>query len=391
MNAKEKLEPPPSKEVMFDYLQSIYNDVSAPGSFQGVNKLYKAVKDDGVYRITLSDIEDWLSTNKSYTMYRPVKKVNKRSKVLVSGIDDQFEADLASLDKEKYVTANEGYKFLLVVIDVFSRFLWVRALKDKSATSVIAAFEDIFKSSNRLPRRMRSDRGTEFTAIETKKYFKRKGIHQIFTSNELQANYAERVIKTLKTKIFRYLETVSTPRYIDVLQDIVKSYNNTWHNGIRSKPKEVNKSNEKRLWWQMYWPRETFEQETKRLNKRKQHFKFKIGDFVRISLTKYDFMREYSAKWTGEIFIIASRFLREGSIDLYTVTDYEGEKLEGTFYRNELQKIKQNPADFFLVDEFLGERNNGKEVKVSYKSWPTKFNRWIKRNSLVKKDIIAAK
>ena len=377
---------PPSKEVMFDYLSTLYNDVSGggAGSFQGINKLYKAVKEDRVYNITYSQIEKWLSTNKGYSLHKPVKKVKRRNRVMVSGMDDQFEADLASLDKEIYVKENDGYKYLLVVIDVFSRYLWVKPLKDKSASNVISAFDDIFKSSQRIPKRIRTDRGTEFTSAETKAFFRRKGIKQLFTSNELQANYAERVIKTLKSKLYRYLASVNKFRYIDVLQNMVKSYNNTWHTGIKSKPKDVNKVNEKRLWWQMYWPRETFAEETRRLNEKKHPYKFRVGDFVRLSLTKTKFMREYSAKWTGEIFIVSSRFLREGNIDLYKVTDYEGEHLSGSFYRNELQKVNQNPFEFFVVDEILGERNKGKEIKVSYRSWPSKFNRWIKKEILLK-------
>ena len=380
-----KVERPPSKTVMNDYLASMYNDISGPGSFQGINKLYKAVKDDGVYQINYSEIKDWLSTNKAYTLHKDVKKVKKRTRVMVSGIDDQFEADLAAMDKESFVKQNDGIKFLLVVIDVFSRFLWVRALKDKSASTVTKAFDDIFKDSKRLPRRLRTDRGTEFTSAETRSFFKRKRVHQIFTANELQANFAERVIKTLKNKIFRYLDTQKSLRYIDVLQDLVKSYNNTWHTGILSKPKDVNEKNEKRLWWQMYWPLETFGEETRRLKNRRKTFRYNVGDFVRISLKKTALMREYNQKWTEEVFIIASRFLRDGSVDLYRVTDYEGEQLTGTFYRNELQKINQKPIEFFKVEEILGERKNGKEIKVSYKSWPTKFNRWIKREQLMER------
>ena len=387
--AEKKLDAPPSKEVMFDYLKTMYNNVSGPGSFQGVNKLYRAVKDDGVYRITQSQIQDWLSTNKTYTMHKAVKKVKKRTKVKVAGVDDQFDADLAILDTEVLVKANDGFKFLLVMIDVFSRYLWVKPLKDKSAENVIRAFDDIFKKSKRIPRRLRTDRGSEFTAGETRKFFARKGVHQIFTSNELQANYAERVIKTIKGKIKHFGESVGHGRYIDELPNMIESYNNTFHEGILAKPKDVKAENEKQHWWRINWPNETFEEETKRLNAKK-FFKYKAGDFVRITLTKDRFTRAYSAKWTGEVFIVKSRFLREGSVDLYKVTDYEGEELKGTFYRNELQKITGNPVDWFIVDEILGERHGGNEVKVSYKYWPTKFNRWIKKELLEKRNITSS-
>lgn len=381
---KVDLEPPPSKEVMHDYLQTMYNNVESAGSFQGVNKLYDSVQNDGVYKINVAQIENFLETSKTYTMNKPSKKVRKRVRVMVAGLDDQFDVDLASMDKYIYVRANDEYKFLLVVIDIFSRYLWVRPLKDKTALNVIAAFDDIFRKSGRLPRRIRSDRGSEFTAAETQNYFRRKGINQIFTANEMQANYAERVIKTLKSKINKYMVNVNSKRYIDVLQDLVKAYNNTWHYGIKLEPKNVTRENERRLWWQMYWPGETFNEEKLRLNKKRNLFKFEIGDFVRLSLRKQKFQREYNEKWTGEVFIVAKRFLREGSIDVYRVTDYEGEEVKGSFYRNELQRTKQRPDTLFIVDEILGERENGEEIKVSYQSWPKKFDRWIEKDTLQK-------
>ena len=68
------------------------------------------------------------------------------------------------------------------------------------------------------------------------------------THNEKQANYVERLIKTIKNKIRRYMSQKRTERYIDVLQDMVNSYNKTWHSGIQSEPIIVNKNNEKKLW-----------------------------------------------------------------------------------------------------------------------------------------------
>ena len=81
---------------------------------------------------------------------------------------------------------------------------------------------------------------------------KSKNITHFVTHNEKQANYVERFIKTIKNKIFKYVVEKNSPRYIEVLPKIVHSYNR-----IRSEPINVNKTNEKQLWWQMYWPKET--------------------------------------------------------------------------------------------------------------------------------------
>ena len=90
-------------------------------------------------------------------------------------------------------------------------------------------------------------------------------------------DYVERFIKTLKSKIYRYMVEKNSPRYIDVLPKIVDSYNRTWHSGIQSEPINVNKKNEKQLWWQMYWPREPYDKDKK---KHEIKYAFKVGDRV---------------------------------------------------------------------------------------------------------------
>ena len=99
----------------------------------------------------------------------------------------------------------------------------------------------------------------------------------------------------------------NTHRYIDVLQKIVTSYNHTWHSGIRSEPVNVNKQNEKQLWWQMYWPKEPY---VKNEKKEKIKFDFNVGDRVRTTYIRKPFQHEYDSKWTGEIFKISRRFIR---------------------------------------------------------------------------------
>jgi len=376
-----KLKKITTPQLLNDYLSSVYNNVKKPGSFLGVEKLYDAVQNEGIYKITYNEIKKWLQKHEPYSLNRAVKRVKNRNRVIVTGIDDQFETDLADLSDELYVKANNGIKYLLVVIDVFSRFVWVRTLKDKKPESIISAFKNIFKISKRIPRRLRSDRGSEFTANAVQKFMKSKNIAQLFTANEVQANYAERVIKTLKSKIFRYVVNNNTFQYSKVLQQIVHSYNNTWHHGVRAKPSEVTKKNENRLWWQMYWPDTSYLKELKK----SKTFRFEIGDKVRISLRRSAFQREYDQRWSGEIFIVAWRFMRERITPVYKLQDYESEDISGTFYENELQKVTVPNDELFQISKILERKRQGKTVlvKVSYKHWPSKFNRWIKESEIV--------
>ena len=353
-----------------EYLKKIYFNPQNAGSFEGVEKLYKQVKKDGKYNLSKSKIKKWLQNQKSYTLNRRVNRNFKRGKVIVEGIDDQFDADLASMSD--YEKRNDGYKYLLVVIDIFSRYAWVEPMKNKNADTIVQAFEKIL-SEGRIPRKLRTDAATDFTSKKFQNLMKEKNINHFTTHNEKQANYVERLIKTLKNKIRRYMSEKRTERYIDVLKNLVTSYNNTWHSGIQSEPVNVNKNNEKKLWWQMYWPTEM------KLKKKKKRnpFKFKVGDKVRISLLRTSFQREYDNKWSYEIFKIIRRYIRQDQ-PIYIITDWFGERVKGTFYQPELQKVDVNNKPW-NIEEVLDTDGVGRNLRylVKWLGWPEKFNSWI--------------
>ena len=238
------------------YLEEIYFNPEHPASFEGPKRLYESVKKEGKFKISHSKIKQWIQKQESYSRNKGVKRQFERGRVIVAGIDDQFDADLASLSL--YADDNDGFKYLLVVIDIFSHYAWVEPIKDKTSNQIVNAFNKIL-SEGHVPKRLRSDGAKDFTSECFKENLKSKDIVHIVTHSEKQANYVERFIKTLKSKIFRYMIEKNSPRYIDILQKIVDSYNRTWHSGIRSEPINVTKQNERRLWWQMYWPREKYD------------------------------------------------------------------------------------------------------------------------------------
>lgn len=360
-----------------EYLKKVYFNPRHAGSYQGIDKLLDTIKIDGQYDIKRNKIASWLQDQPAFSLNKSLKRNFKRARVIVSGIDDQFEADLMSL--RQYVDSNDGIEYLLAVIDVFSKHAWVKPLKNKKANDVIAAFENIFNESGRIPRRIRSDRGSEFTSKLTKEYLHNKGIHQFFTNNEKQANFVERFIKTFKSKLRRYMTNHSTERYIDILSDLIYSYNNTYHSTIGEIPANVDESNEKRLWWQMYWPKEGYNVKKKSQKKKRPHFKYNVGDFVRMSHLRSSFQREYDNRWTGEIFTIQKRFIRQG-IPMYKLKDFQDESIDGSFYQAELQQVHMNKNQLFEIEEELKERTTSKgetEVLVKYKHWPKKFNEWV--------------
>ena len=193
-------------------------DPSHPASFSNPHTLYKAVKKKGKHKISHFQIKKWIQKQESYSKNKSVKRKFQRGRVIVAGIDDQFDADLASL--VYYADDNDGYKYLLVVIDIFSQYSWVEPLKDKAASQIVNAFDKIL-SGGRIPKRLRTDAAKDFTSEKFQTFVRGKNIVHFVTHNEKQANYVERFNKTLKSPLSKYMIEKNTCRYIDVLQKIV--------------------------------------------------------------------------------------------------------------------------------------------------------------------------
>lgn len=147
----------------------------------------------------MSKIKMFLQNQDAYSLQKKVRRKGfKRRRVVVQGLDYQWEADLA--DVQNLSEHNDGIKFLLVIVDVFSRFLWVRPLKDRKAKSVIEAFKDVLVGPRR-PRAIRTDKGSEFYNRFLQQYLKDQGIKIFYALSETKANFAKRYIQTLKKKI----------------------------------------------------------------------------------------------------------------------------------------------------------------------------------------------
>ena len=127
---------------------------------------------------------------------------------------------------------NKGIKYLLCVIDFFSKYALVVPLKDIKGASVVNAFQSILDKSGRKPNKIWVDQGSEFYNHNFKEWLANNDISLYSTYNEGKSVVAERFIRTLKNKLYKHMATVSKNVYYDILDDIVKKYNNTWHSTI---------------------------------------------------------------------------------------------------------------------------------------------------------------
>ena len=165
---------------------------------------------------------------------------------------------------------NKGFRFLLCVIDIFSKYGWVVPLKGKKGGSIVNAFQKILKKSDRKPDKIWVDKGSEFYNSSFKKWLKDNDIEMYSIHNERKSVVAERCIRTLKAKIYKYMTSVSKNVCINKLDDIVGEYNNTYHKTIKMKPVDV-KDNK-----YIVFKKEVNDKDPK----------FKVGDHVRISKYK---------------------------------------------------------------------------------------------------------
>ena len=251
-------------------------------------------------------------------LHKPIIKKFEKRKVHAAFKDNIWGADLA--DMQLLSRYNKGIRFLLCVIDIFSKYAWVVPLKAKKGISIVKAFQIILKQSNRKPNKIWVDKGSEFYDAFLKKWLRDNDIVMYSARNEGKSVVAERFTKTLKIKIYKYMTSISKNVYIDKLDDIVNEYNNTYHTTIKMEPIDV-KDN-------------TYINTDKEINNKDP--KFKVSDRVRISKYKNIFAKGYTSNWAEEVFV--TKKVKSTVPWTYVIIDLNGEEIIGTFYEKELQK-----------------------------------------------------
>lgn len=308
----------------------MYTSPANPAAFSGLTGFTKNNK-------KLNNISQ-IKNLEAYSLHKYRRKKFQRRKTIASEIDEFWQVDL--IDLSKLAWHNKGLKFLLCIIDVLSRYAWVVPLSNKKADSCRDAFKKIFESK-RIPKYIYSDWGNEFKG-SCKELFKKYNVTHIDSNSANKASIVERFNRTLKEKMWRYFTHNNTKTYVDVLDDLVSNYNNSFHRSIKMKPIEVCEQNLETV-------KNTLYSENSELNDYIVDFKFKIGDYVRIPTDKTIFEKGYAPKWSKEIYIIYQ--LNPTDPSTYKIKSLENEEFDWNFYLEELQKVSQTefPFDTFKV------------------------------------------
>ena len=255
-----------------NYLNQTYS-----GSYSGLTgflKNRKKWKDP-------NEVSKELRKLRGFALHGDVRYKFPRRRIMVSFIGEMWASDLKQLSEEDAEVNKVGY--LLVVVDAFSKYAYARTLKDKTAKHMINAFKSIIREAGRSPLTLFTDRGSEYTSKEFKDFLKERRIKWITSYSHIKSAFSERFIRSLYSRLSRYMTEKKTRKFVDKLPDFIRSYNTSYHRTIGMPPSEVKPENSNEVWRRMF---KKYIEERKRPRKPP---KFKVGDLVRISKAKLTF------------------------------------------------------------------------------------------------------
>lgn len=295
-------------------------------------------------------------------LHKPARRNYPRRKVSVRGLDETWQADLVEMIP--YSRDNKGHRYLLTVIDVFSKYAWAVPVKRKTGEDVANAMKSIFKAG-RKPKNLQTDRGKEFYNKNFEDLMTQHKINLYSTYSNLKASICERFNRTLKNKMWIQFTLRGNYKWIDILPKLIAEYNDRKHRTIGVKPNEVSAVNEAEIL-----------QRFKRAAGPVTKAKFKINDKVRVSKLKQVFEKGYTPNWSTEVFTV--RKVQATNPVTYLLKDYEDKPIAGGFYEQELQKVKY--PDVYLVEKVIKRRGN--EIFVKWLGFDNTHNSWINKKDL---------
>lgn len=301
-------------------------------------------------------------------IHKQARKNFPRRHVVMKGIDDLWQADL--IDMQSVSNDNLHFKYILAIIDTFSKYAWVYPLKKKNKEYITEAFSDLLRK-NRIPKNLQTDLGTEFYNKKLKSLLDLHKINHYSTYSTKKASIVERFIRTLKNMLYKQFSLQGNYKWVgNTLTKVINVYNNTIHRTIGLKPSEVSENN-KNVVFQKY---KTL---LFKRNSTKENNKFAVGDAVRISKYKGTFEKGYTPNWSTEIFTISK--VQNTNPITFLIEDARQRPILGSFYAQELQKPKYK--NIYLVEKVL--RKSGRKLYVKWLGLSPQENSWIDKTEIL--------
>ena len=301
-------------------------------------------------------------------LHKPARKNFPRRQTVLKGIHDLMQGDLVEL--KPHSRLNKGFKYILTVINCFTKVAYAVPLKDKKGQTITNAMEKILKKIQGRVKNFQTDDGKEFFNKDFSQLMKKYKINHYSTFSEKKAAIIERFNRTLKSAMYKRFSAQGTYVWYNILPMLIKEYNEKKHRTIGMKPIEVKKIHESDLL-------KRIKENTKpTIDKRKPH-KFQIGDQVRLSKFKHIFTKGYLPNFTNEIFVVHR--IQPTTPETYILKDGKGKILEGGVYGHEM--LKSNSGNVYLVEKVLKQK--GDKVLVRWLGFNKSEDSWINKKDLL--------
>lgn len=347
-------------------MRSIYHDVRHPAGYSSQQKLLDAAREQ-IHDLTLEEVDEWLRGEPVYTLHRHARNRFERNKTISHGVGEWCQADLA--DMQSYASANDGFRYLLTFIDVFSKRATAKPIKSKNMRDVAEALEcilDDFPCGSLL-----TDRGLEFNNSAVKAVTAKWGVQLCFAHNEaIKAAVVERFNRTLKTRMHRYLTAKGTRRYVDVLDSLLHAYNHSVHSSTGMRPVDVDSEAAPLVFEKMYGVsthRELL------LRGPTDTAVFSVGDMVRIRYILTPMQKSYLPMFSDQVYTV-SAVVPDHPHHMYRVKNWKGETMDRKYYAHDLLRVSKNVK--YRVEKVLKRRGNRSFVK--WIGYPDEANSWAR-------------
>ena len=292
---------------------------------ENLTKLYEDIKATPSFS---AKINDFLRKHELHSKFRRIVKTKfPRRQIIARYPYEIFMADLIEYPKFKVI--NKGFVYILLLIDCFTKQIFIAPMKKKDQNNSAMAFETILKTFDEFPKNLVTDGGKEFFNSSVAKVFQNYGInhYKTPTKTKWKASMAERAIRTIKNRLQKYFSKTKKHIWIDVINQVVENYNATPHSSHGLPPQDVADENRDEVYKKLY-PNQNLTTVCK----------LKKGDKVRILKEKTEFEKGYTQKWSDEIYKIRS-VRQSGGVCWYKVEDHTGTELKGIWYYYQLNLV----------------------------------------------------
>lgn len=354
--------------------QDYYKDL--PHSFGGKKLAYDYYNDKEL-------VDEAYKQNDIYTRFRQHRKAKFYSPIYVHHKRHLFQCDTTFFVADSLVKANNGYKYLLCIIDVYTKMAWVYPMKKVSCDSVVDCLQDLFLKCGTLPQRIQTDKGSEFKCSKIKQLMKDKNINHFFSTTDRKCAAVERFNLTIQQLLYKLMAKENSYEWTKFLQTAMKIYLNRSHRTIKMSPLEAEQLENQEKLKSIYKKKYAIAEDNRK------EPKYKVGDSVRLWIKRTSFWRGYYEDFTREYFII-DQVLSNLPVPRYKIKDIMGEEIEGTFFEDELLLFSA-PSDMkYEIEKVVQTRGSGrnKQFLVKYVGWPDKFNEWKSKNELISLNLV---